>query len=141
MRTLFYLSKARWNGSALSFPAHVSPLPMTGTSSAAFFYVIKHGLQWKDAPAEYGPYKTLYNRFVRLSRLGVFSRIFTELANQTPFDGSLMIDSTARSPPHGGKPGRKKGGSARLIGRTKGGLNSKLHAVCDGHGRPVLLFC
>ena len=48
----------------------------------------------KDAPAEYGPYKTLYNRFVRLSRLGVFSRIFTELANQTPFDGSLMIDST-----------------------------------------------
>ena len=57
-------------------------------------YVIKHGLQWKDAPAEYGPYKTLYNRFVRLSRLGVFSRSFTELANQTPFDGSLMIDST-----------------------------------------------
>ena len=35
-----------------------------------------------------------YNRFVRWSRLGVFSRIFTELANQTPFDGSLMIDST-----------------------------------------------
>ena len=61
---------------------------------SGILYVIKHGLQWKDAPAEYGPYKTLYNRFVRLSRLGVFSRIFTELANQTPFDGSLMIDST-----------------------------------------------
>ena len=29
-----------------------------------------------------------------MSRLGVFSRSFTELANQTPFDGSLMIDST-----------------------------------------------
>jgi transposase len=27
-----------------------------------------------------------------------------------------------------------------LIGRTKGGLNSKLHAVCDGQGRPVLLL-
>ena len=43
---------------------------------------------------KYGRHKTLYNRFVRWSRLGVFSRIFTELANQTPFDGSLMVDST-----------------------------------------------
>ena len=48
----------------------------------------------KDTPAEYGRYKTLYNQFVRWSNLSVFSRIFTELANQTPFDGSLMVDST-----------------------------------------------
>ncbi|WP_206057988.1 transposase, partial [Novacetimonas pomaceti] len=27
----------------------------------------------------------------------------------------------------------------RHIGRTKGGLNSKLHAICDGQGRPVRL--
>jgi transposase len=33
-------------------------------------YVIKHGLQWKDAPKDYGPHKTLYNRFIRWSRLG-----------------------------------------------------------------------
>ena len=59
---------------------------------SGILYFIKHGLQWKDAPAEYGPYKTLYNRFVRWSRLGVFSRIFTELANQslmTALAGSL----------------------------------------------------
>ena len=41
--------------------------------------------------------------------------------------------------PHGGKPAQK-GDSPRLIGRTKGDLNSKLHIVCDGHGRPVLLL-
>jgi transposase len=39
-------------------------------------YVIKHGLQWKDAPKGYGPHKTLYNRFIRWSRMGVFDRIF-----------------------------------------------------------------
>ena len=33
-------------------------------------YVIRNGLQWKDAPAGYGPHKTLYNRFIRWSRLG-----------------------------------------------------------------------
>ncbi|WP_146911481.1 IS5 family transposase [Gluconobacter thailandicus] len=33
----------------------------------------------------------------------------------------------------------QKGAFPRHIGRTKGGLNSKLHAVCDGQGRPVRL--
>jgi len=32
-------------------------------------YGIRHGLQWKDAPCGYEPHKTLYNRFVRWSRL------------------------------------------------------------------------
>ena len=39
-------------------------------------YVIRNALPWKDAPPGYGPHKTLYNRFVRWSRMGVFERIF-----------------------------------------------------------------
>jgi transposase len=57
-------------------------------------YVIKHGLQWKDAPREYGPPKTLYNRFIRWSRMGVFDRIFGALAAQGPKPERIMIDST-----------------------------------------------
>ncbi|PYD52193.1 transposase [Komagataeibacter saccharivorans] len=34
--------------------------------------MIRNDLQWKDAPKEYAPRKTLYNRFIRWSRLGVF---------------------------------------------------------------------
>ncbi len=41
-------------------------------------------------------------------------------------------------PPHGSEPAAKSG--ARHIGRTKGGLNSKLHAACDGQGRLVALL-
>jgi len=57
-------------------------------------YVIRHGLQWKDAPAGYGPHKTLYNRFVRWSRLGVFERIFAGLAAEGGAPERLMIDAT-----------------------------------------------
>jgi transposase len=57
-------------------------------------YVIRNGLQWKDAPRGYGPYKTLYNRFVRWSRLGVFDRIFSALVAQAGVPERLMIDST-----------------------------------------------
>ena len=27
-----------------------------------------------------------------------------------------------------------------MIGRTKGGMNTKLHAICDSHGRPLNFF-
>lgn len=57
-------------------------------------YVIKHGLQWKDAPKDYGPHKTLYNRFIRWSRLGVFDRIFAALAAEGPKPERIMIDAT-----------------------------------------------
>ena len=61
---------------------------------SGIIYVIRHGLQWKDAPAGYGPHKTLYNRFVRWSRLGVFERIFAGLAAEGGAPERLMIDAT-----------------------------------------------
>ena len=61
---------------------------------SGIIYVIRHGLQWKDAPCGYGPHKTLYNRFVRWSRLGVFDRIFAALVAQAGVPERLMIDST-----------------------------------------------
>jgi transposase len=45
-------------------------------------------------PTAYGPHKTLYNRFVRWSRLGVFDRIFAALAAEGGPPERLMIDST-----------------------------------------------
>ncbi len=57
-------------------------------------YVIRNGLQWKDAPSHYGPHKTLYNRFIRWSRMGVFDRIFMALAAQDREPDRIMIDST-----------------------------------------------
>nr|WP_194300309.1 IS5 family transposase [Acetobacter farinalis] len=102
-------------------------------------YVIRNGLQWKDAPKAYGPHKTLYNRFIRWSRLGVFDRIFVTLTKQTGRSKRLMIDATHIKAHRTSASLLKKGLFPRYIGRTKGGLNSKLYAMCDGQGRPVRL--
>jgi len=56
--------------------------------------LLRNGLRWRDAPAAYGPHKTLYNRFIRWSRLGVFDRIFEALAAQGGKPDRLMIDAT-----------------------------------------------
>src|SRR3954471_24759333 len=61
---------------------------------SGIIYVIRQGLQWKDAPRGYGPHKTLYNRFVRWSRLGVFDRIFVALSAQGGAPQRIMLDST-----------------------------------------------
>lgn len=43
---------------------------------------------------DHGPHKTLYNRFVRWSRLGAFDRISAALAGQAGEPDAIMIDST-----------------------------------------------
>jgi transposase len=61
---------------------------------SGIIHVIRNGLRWRDAPAVYGPSKTLYNRFIRWSKAGVFNRIFATLAAMSEATGAVMIDAT-----------------------------------------------
>ena len=54
----------------------------------------RNGLRWSDAPAAYGPAKTLCNRFTRWGRMGVWARMLTELAAQGQDTETVMIDAT-----------------------------------------------
>ena len=95
MGDLFLLSEAQMARISPHFPlSHGVPRVDDRRVVSGIVYVIKHGLQWKDAPREYGPPKTLYNRFIRWSRLGVFDRIFAALAGEGPKPERIMIDST-----------------------------------------------
>ena len=105
---------------------------------SGIIFVIRNGLRWRDAPKDFGPHKTIYNRLIRWSGLGVFSRIFAGLAAKggkaRPADDRR---DASEGVPDGCQP-LKKGPVPRRIGRTKGSLNSRLHAVCDGRGRPLV---
>jgi transposase len=95
MSGLFLLSEAQVARIARHFPlAHGVPRVDDRRVISGIVYVIKHGLQWKDAPKGYGPHKTLYNRFIRWSRMGVFDRIFAGLASEGPKPDRIMIDAT-----------------------------------------------
>ena len=60
---------------------------------SGIIFVIRNGLRWRDAPAGYGPHKTIYNRFIRWSRLGVLNHIFAELPAKGGKPDRLMIDA------------------------------------------------
>jgi len=58
------------------------------------FWVLRTGAPWRALPAEFGPYTTCYNRFVRWRRAGVFDRIMQAVSEA--YDGDVqMIDSTS----------------------------------------------
>ncbi len=78
---------------------------------SGILHVLRNGLRWRDAPSVYGPHKTLYNRFVRWSRLGVFARIFRDLARPGSQSDTIMIDSTHLKA-HRTAASLRKGGSA-----------------------------
>ena len=95
MDDLFLLSEAQMRRIAPYFPlSHGVARVDDRRVISGIIFVIKNGLRWRDAPPGYGPHKTIYNRFVRWSRLGVFNKIFSELASKAGKSARLMIDAT-----------------------------------------------
>lgn len=79
---------------------------------SGIIHVIKSGGRWVDAPAAYGPRKTLYNRFQRWANKGTWSGIFQALANAGGPSAQLLIDSSAVRA-HRSAAGGKRGNSTR----------------------------
>ena len=95
MSDLFGLPEAQLRGIEPYFPlSHGVPRVDDRRVLSGIIFVIRNGLRWRDAPVAYGPAKTLYNRFIRWSRLGVFNRIFEALARKGGKPDRLMIDAT-----------------------------------------------
>ena len=56
--------------------------------------MLKSGARWRDCPEVYGPYTTVYNRFNRWSRQGIWTDIFYALTGSTGMYGSMSVDSS-----------------------------------------------
>lgn len=95
MSEVWMLSEAQMRRIEPYFPlSHGIPRVDDRRIVSGIIFVIRNGLRWRDAPAGYGPHKTIYNRFIRWSRQGVFNRIFAELAAKGGKPDRLMIDAT-----------------------------------------------
>ncbi len=104
---------------------------------SGIIHVLRSGCRWKDAPACYGPRKTLCNRFVRWAAKGVWEKLFLALSEAGGPPSALRIDAT-HVKAHRSAGG--KGGEAQAIGRSRGGRTPKIHAAVDKSGRPRRLI-
>ena len=100
--------------------------------------VIISGCRWSDAPLEYGPRKTLYNRFVRWAVRGIWERVFMELARAGGPPAEALLDSTISRSTGRPAPGGEKGGFARDRNEPRR-ANTKIHQIADAHRRTKVI--
>ncbi len=99
--------------------------------------VLKIGCRWVDCPKADGPHKTIYNRFARWSERGIWQRIFEAVAAPSGPPEQAALDS---SHVKAHRCASEKGAEIQAIGLTKGGRNSKTHAIVDEFLRPWVLI-
>jgi transposase len=100
------------------------------------FWVLRSGAPWRDLPMSYGPRTTCHNRFVRWRQAGVWDRIMDALAARHDAAVQMIDTSIVRVHQHGACIADN---NHQDIGRSRGGLTSKIHAVVDTNGLPVHL--
>jgi transposase len=99
------------------------------------FWVLRSGAPWRDLPETYDPRTTCYNRFVRWRRAGVWDQIMDALAAGHDAAVQMIDTSVVRVHQHGACIADN---NHQDMGRSRGGLTSKIHAVVDTNGLPAI---
>ena len=121
----FWLSDTQWARLAPLLPNKPRGVPRVDDRRviSGIVHVLKSGGRWVDAPACYGPRKTLYNRFVRWAAKGVWGDVFQALASAGGPPAEVLLDSSAvraHRSASGGKGGSgPRPSAARVVGERR----------------------
>ena len=101
MSDLYWLTDEQMARLRPHFPrSHGKPRVDDRRVLSGIIFVNRNGLRWRDAPAAYGPHKTLYNRWKRWSEAGVFIRMMQGLSGGKAERRTVMIDATSLEAHH-----------------------------------------
>jgi transposase len=102
----------------------------------AVLYRYRAGIPWRDLPEHYGPWKAVHTRFTRWAKRGVWVAVFAHLASDADPEYAMIDSTIVRAHQHsaGAKGGDR---DQEAIGRSKGGLTTKIHATTDALGNPT----
>ena len=129
-RNLFWLSDEQWQCIEPHLPTKVRGKKRKDDRRviSGIVHVLKSGCRWSDCPPEYGPPTTIYNRFVRWARRGIWERLFRQLAENGRSADMQMIDST-HVKAHRSAAGGKGGSRSRLLAvRAEGATRRFTHS-------------
>ena len=127
-KQLFWLSEEEWR--------RIEPYLPHGRRGAhrvddrrvisGIIHMLKTGARWRDCPAAYGPYTTIYNRFNRWSKQGVWEDVFYALSGSSGVVSTTAVDATHVK-------------AHRSAAGAKGGTSSKPSADRAADGRPKFM--
>jgi len=102
----------------------------------AVLYRYRAGIPWRDLPERFGDFRVVHTRFSRWCKSGVWQSIFEILAGDADNEYA-MIDSTIVRAHQHSAGAKKSSPDKEAIGRSRGGLSTKIHTTTDALGNPT----
>jgi len=123
MSGVFLLTEAQMARLSPLLPSDTRGVPRVDDRRviSGIVHVLRSGCRWADAPAGYGPHKTLYNRFVRWAAKGVWEAVFRALAEAGGPPAEVLLDS-ALMKAHRCAAGGKGGSAAKRSASAAAGV-------------------
>ncbi|MCQ3013520.1 MULTISPECIES: IS5 family transposase [Pseudomonas syringae group genomosp. 2] len=152
MTDRYEISSERWAiiEAIISPPQHMGrPRRDDRQMLDGIFWILCSGAKWRDLPERFGPWKTVYQRFRQWRDNGKFEQVLRHLHLRLREDGFIdldtwMVDSTSiRASRAASGAGKKRGPQEpqhHCLGRSRGGLTTKIHLACDSHGIPLAIM-
>ncbi|MFJ3794225.1 IS5 family transposase [Kitasatospora sp. NPDC090091] len=104
---------------------------------------------WRDLPNDLGPFQTEHKRLLRWAVDGMWEKVFAAVPAAADADDDIgwaaSVDSTVCRAHQHAAGARKKGDGLRgepsdhAIGRSRGGLSTKVHLASDARARPLAI--
>lgn len=140
------LTDAPWNQIKGFLPGQQGDPGRTAADNRLFvdaiLFVAKTGIPWRDLPERFGKWNSVWRRFDRWCELDVWRTLAQQLGEPDLIE--LQLDSTSIKVHVAGVGGRRRtaenkedADQRRCLGRSRGGLNAKVHAAVDAHGHLV----
>lgn len=100
----------------------------------AVVYILRAGVAWEDLPERFGRPNSVHRRFRRWAREGIWDELFLDGIPTDALETVMLDPSACKAQRHATGA---RGGGEEALGRSRGGLTTKIHAVVDGLGRPL----
>ena len=128
--SLYHISDSQWSRIKFIFekPTKVGRSPLNPrTVFNGIMWILASGARWRDLPAYYGNWNSIYHKFRQWCRLGLFERLMKVINSESANTTLLEIDSTFCKVHQSACCGLKN----QAIGASRGGKNTKIHVLLN----------
>lgn len=100
----------------------------------AVLWKLRTGAPWRDLPSEFGSYSTVFNKFNRWSKYGLWQKIFNEIQGEIDNEWNFIDSTIVKAHQHSTGYHSDK---SEQIGKSVAGNSTKIHMLSDAHGNPI----
>jgi transposase len=132
----------QWDRIKDTLPGRMGSVGVTAVNNRRFvdavLYRYRTGIPWRDLPESLGDWNNTHRRFSRWAVRGVWATLLVLLSADADNEYAMIDSTVVRAHQH--SSGARKADGDQAIGRSKGGLSTKIHALVDALGNPLTIL-